>query len=95
MAEWPETARLLEATMRHGYSMSLEGTMADLACDLDTALHDFLDWEANQPERWEFMTGGTGAHSLMKVVTPDRNVFLSRPVRPHSGGGSALPVHSR
>lgn len=48
--------------------------MAAPARDLDKALHDFLAWEATQPERWELldgeprmMTGGTGAHSLIKV----------------------------
>ena len=48
--------------------------MADLARAFDGALHDFLDWEAAQPERWELlngesrmMTGGTGAHSLIKI----------------------------
>lgn len=93
MAEWPETARLLEATMRHGYCMTLEGTMANPARDLDTALHDFLDWEANQPERWEFingeprmMTGGTEAHAVIpaNLIAALKNGLKGQPCRVYS-----------
>jgi Uma2 family endonuclease len=47
--------------------------MANAAPDPHKALGDFLTWEADQPERWEFlagqarmMTGGSEAHTLIR-----------------------------